>query len=64
MNKTDIIKRLSEVPQMVDDLDLYMNVIKGLIDEDIKLEHTEIGQMKFFVNELYLLVKEVEQYND
>ena len=42
-----------------------MFMIRGLIDENIKLEkETEIAQMKEFVNSFYLLVKDIEEFNN
>ena len=49
----------------VEDIECYMFMIRGLIDENIKLEEeTEIAQMKEFVNRFYFLVKDIEKFNN
>ena len=65
MKKEEIVNKITDFLNNVEDIEWYMYMICGLIDENIKLEKdTEIAQMKEFVNSFYLLVKDIEEFNN
>lgn len=64
-SKDEIFNDITDFLNNVEDIECYMFMIRGLIDENIKLEkETEIAQMKEFVNSFYLLVKDIEEFNN
>ena len=64
-NKNEIFNDITDFLNSVEDIECYMFMIRGLIDENIKLEEkTEIAQMKDFVNRFYFLVKDIEKFNN
>lgn len=65
MKKEEIVNKITDFLNNIEDIDCYMFMICGLIDENIKLEkEIEIAQMKEFVNSFYLLVKDIEEFNN
>ncbi len=63
--KNEIFNDITDFLNSIEDIDCYMFMIRGLIDENIKLEQkTEIAQMKDFVNRFYFLVKDIEEFNN
>ena len=64
-SKDEIFNDITDFLNNVEDIECYMFMIRGLIDENIKLEkETEIAQMREFVNSFYLLVKDIEEFNN
>lgn len=64
-SKDEIFNDITDFLNSIEDIDCYMFMIRGLIDENIKLEQkTEIAQMKDFVNRFYFLVKDIEEFNN
>ena len=64
-DKNEIFNDITDFLNSVEDIECYMFMIRGLIDENIKLEEkTEIAQMKDFVNRFYFLVKDIETFNN
>jgi hypothetical protein len=64
-SKDEISNDITDFLNSVEDIECYMFMIRGLIDENIKLEEkTEIAQMKDFVNRFYFLVKDIEKFNN
>lgn len=63
-DKERILNLITEFLDNIDNIDCYMYMIRGLLDENIKLEKdVEIAQIKSFVNGFYFLSKEIEEYN-
>ena len=64
MKKEEIVNKITDFLNNIEDIDCYMFMICGLIDENIKLEKdTEIAEMEGFVRTGYLLVKDIEECN-
>jgi len=64
-NKNEIFNDITDFLNSIEDIECYMFMIRGLIDENIKLEQKiEIAQMKEFVNRFYFLVKDIEEFNN
>ena len=64
-SKDEISNDITDFLNSVEDIECYMFMIRGLIDENIKLEEKiEIAQMKDFVNRFYFLVKDIEEFNN
>lgn len=64
MKKEETINKITDFLNSIEDIECYMYMIRGLIEEDIKLtRNVEIAQIREFVNSFYFLAKEIEDYS-